>query len=162
MMAGKKEVTLTGPQVRALYERDQAKFNALRQRHAMLNQLTNETANTIETLKKVKESDKNEKMKVLIGAGVYAEVTLADKENVETVLAGNTLLKKTVEQAIKDLEERRQSLNDQLKQLANEEQKLANELGGLNNVITQAQRKAMEEAKKKRLAEKEKGEKAKK
>lgn len=161
-MAEKKEVTLTGPQVRALYQKDQARFNALRQRHAQLQQAALEASTAIETLKKVKSSDKNERMKVLLGAGVYAEVTLADKENVETVLAGSTLLKKTVEQAIKDLEERREGLNEQVKQVADEEQKLAKELSGLGNVITQAQRKALEEAKKKRLAEKEKGEPAKK
>jgi prefoldin alpha subunit len=158
----KKEVTMTGPQVRALYERDQAKFNALRQKHAQMQQLIAETVNAIETLKKVKDSDKNERMKVLLGAGVYAEVTLADKENVETVLAGSTLLKKTVEQAVKDLEERRQGLQDQIKQVVNEEQKLANELGGLSNVINQAQQHAMEQAKKARLEKKEKGDKAKK
>ena len=161
-MVETKEVKLTGNQVRALYERDQAKFNALRQRMMQVQQLAMDNNNAIETLKKVKTSDKNENMKILLGAGVYAEVTLADKENVETVLAGNTLLKKTVEQAIKDLEERRQSLNDQIKQLANEEQRLARELSGLGNVLNQVKQKAVEQAKQARLEEKEKGEQAKK
>ena len=98
----KKEVTLTGPQVKALFERDRAKFEALRRRHGMVQQMLMETVTATDALKNVKTSGKNEKLKVLLGAGVYAEASLTDPENVEIVLAGGNLLKKPIDQAIRE------------------------------------------------------------
>jgi prefoldin alpha subunit len=151
----KKEVTLTGPQVKALFERDRAKFEALRRKHASLQQMLFETVTALDALKNVKASDKDEKLKVLLGAGVYAEATLTDRENVEIVLAGNTLLKKTVDRALVDLEASKKDLEEEIRELANEENRLARELSGLSNVIGQAQQKAMAEMKKRRLEAKE-------
>ena len=152
----KKEVTLTGQQVKALFERDRAKFDQLRQRHAQIQRMLMETVTAADALKNVKASDKNEKLKVLLGAGVYAEASLTDKETVEVVLAGGTLLKKPIDQAIRDLESRTKDLEEQLKEIAKEETRLANQLTGLSNVLTTANKKALEEMKKARLEEKTK------
>ena len=152
----KKEVTLTGHQIKALFERDRAKFDHLRRRHAQTQQMLMETVTAADALKNVKASDKNEKLKVLLGAGVYAEASLTDKEAVEVVLAGGTLLKKPIDQAIRDLESRTKDLEEQIREIAKEETRLANQLTGLSNVITSANKKVVEEMKKARLEEKKK------
>lgn len=134
----KKEVSLSGEQVMHFYNNEREKLKIIQNRQGSLQNLMNETLLTIEALNELKKAQKNEKILVPLGAGVFADATLNETQKVKISLGGNVILDAGIERALGDLDKRKNELEKDLQMTMKEESQTINQINALGNVISQA------------------------
>ena len=140
----KQEVTLSGAQVMNFYNNERNKLSIIQRRFDSLQNLLNETMLSINSLNELKKSSKNEKILVNLGAGVFADASIENNGKVKVSLAGNVVLDKPVDEALLDLEKRKNELEKDINVTINEQEATLKQISALENVINTA-RKAVRE-----------------
>ena|SRR3989344_1324055 len=140
----KQEVTLSGAQVMNFYNNERNKLSIIQRRFDSLQNLLNETMLSINSLNELKKSSKNEKILVNLGAGVFADALIENNGKVKVSLAGNVVLDKPVDEALLDLEKRKNELEKDINVTINEQEATLKQISALENVINTA-RKAVRE-----------------
>lgn len=133
-----KEVKLTGNQIAEMLNSEKAKFNAIMQRINELQSAMIETKGSINALKELSKQ-KNAKILVPLGAGVFLEANIESPENVKITLPGNVIVQKSNEEAVKEVEKHAEALGNEINALQKEQQQTAINAGNLENIIRTAQ-----------------------
>ncbi|MDO8538579.1 MAG: prefoldin subunit alpha [archaeon] len=132
------EVSMSGEQVMNFYKNEREKLKIIQNRNMSLNNLLNETLLTMDSLNEIKKTQKNEKILVPLGAGVFADATLIENEKVKISLGGNVMIDAQIEKALDDLGKRKEELEKDIEMTVKEENQTINQINSLGNIIQQA------------------------
>lgn len=143
-MAEKKQVELKGRQVLQAYQEEQAKLEALQGKMQDLQTLMIETAAAEQSIQEIQAAEKNQKIMVALGAGMYVEATLESTKRVKTGLGDGVLMGSTVENAIKDLGKRREEIQKDIISIQKHEGATVQNLRNLGAAIENVRRQEAE------------------
>ena len=147
-MAEKKEVTMTAQQLMEAYERERIKLNEIQIRLAAVQELMQETSGAIDAVKEIQKSEKENRVLVPLGSGVFANVEVKDKKKVLYSIAGNVMAYKAVSEAVEELEKKMEKLRKMIEFSRGEQQKTANNLNQLGRIIQTGRRIQAEQERK--------------
>ncbi|AJF60621.1 MAG: prefoldin subunit alpha [Candidatus Diapherotrites archaeon] len=147
-MAEKKEVTMTAQQLMEAYERERIKLNEIQIRLAAVQELMQETSGAIDAVKEIQKSEKENRVLVPLGSGVFANVEVKDKKKVLYSIAGNVMAYKAVSEAVEELEKKMEQLRKMIEFSRGEQQKTANNLNQLGRIIQTGRRIQAEQERK--------------
>jgi len=147
-VAEKKEVTMTAQQLMEAYERERIKLNEIQIRLAAVQELMQETSGAIDAVKEIQKSEKENRVLVPLGSGVFANVEVKDKKKVLYSIAGNVMAYKAVSEAVEELEKKMEQLRKMIEFSRGEQQKTANNLNQLGRIIQTGRRIQAEQERK--------------
>jgi len=142
MSEEKRQVTFTGAQLMAAYRKEEAKMGALQQRMQQLQALFFEASVAEEAVKEIKKAEKNEKIMVDLGAGVYAEAVIDSNDVFKTSLAGSILQNSDSKSTLDYLSKQKENMQKEIAVLEKEQEKTAAAMNELSGILQKGEEQA--------------------
>lgn len=130
-MAEKKEIKITGQQLRQTYEAEKAKLDALNRQMTTFQNIMRETIGAIQSIDEIEQTKKNDKILVSLGAGVYKEATIEQDNSVIRSISGNVLKKSSLKETKQYLEKKKKEVQSDIDALQGE---INTTVSNLNNI----------------------------
>ena len=143
-MAEKKNIQMSGAEVRQAYDAEMGKYDAIARQIQALGNLARENALAKEALKAIEDTKEGDEIMVSVGGGIYVEAKLKNIREVQSALAGGTLVRKKIAAVKAELTERKKSIDKEIERLSKERQTAANNMDMFAQVMNRAQRKVAE------------------
>ncbi len=134
-----KTVEFSEQQVLETFRNEQNRLESMKRAFQMEQSMLGEIITAQESLKEIKKAKKGDRIFVFLGAGVFAEATIEDKEKVKQNIGSGVIIDQKIETTIQTLEKARESQEKNLGQIRQEIEKIDNNLQGLTRMIIQAQ-----------------------
>ncbi len=138
MAEEKKTVQLTQNEVLALLQEEQRKLEALEKEFMQYRYAFEETMKARESLNAIQKAKANESIMIPLGAGVLVSATIADKESVQTTIAGGVLKRDSIPNALAKLENRKKEAEEQMNRLQKQLEEASANVQNLSMVIQNA------------------------
>ena len=120
------------------YYQDQRKLETVQRRQQEMQQILSEVTMTLETLKEIKNTKKDETMMVSLGAGVFAEAKITNTSTIKMSLAGNVLADKKITEAVTKLETETKAATKDLERLQVEKEKITQNMQAVSALLEKA------------------------
>jgi prefoldin alpha subunit len=128
-------LNMTPQQVVELFEAERAKFNAVSRDLGMTSSVRRDLQASIDVLDEFIKSGKEIQAKVPIGAGILVDAVIPNPKEVILGVPGNVFLKKTSEEAKKDLEKKAKAIENELSAMEAERQRISGNLENIGSAI---------------------------
>ncbi len=136
-----KTIKLTGQQLVQAIENEKSKLEMLNRRMGSLQAISREIAGAELAIKEIGKTKPDEKILVSLGAGLFMDATIQENSKVLMGMTGDVLKYKTIEEAKKELEIRRNDLNKEIREVQEESRRTASNLNNLNKALALAVKK---------------------
>ncbi len=146
-MADKKNIQMSGAEVRQAYDAERGKYDALAGQIRSLAGLARENMLAEDALRSIEDSKEGNDMLVSVGGGIYVEAKLKNVNEVQSALAGGTLVPKKIATTKAELAARKKSLEKEIEKLSKQQQAAANNMDMFAQVMNRAQRQIAEQQK---------------
>lgn len=139
-MMEEKEIRITASQLAQAYEGERAKMDAVRSRIDMISGTQREAEVALMALDSMEKAQEGCKIKVSLGAGIYADAAITNPKEVGLVLVGNVMMPASIEKARNEMKKRKDDLARGLEAARKEQQRVATNMEGLARIIRSAKR----------------------
>jgi prefoldin alpha subunit len=112
-----------------------------------MQQVLMEMAAARDAVQEIAKTNDGENAMISLGAGVFAEVKIANAKRVKNSLAGNVLIEEDAEKVAAELEKEMDKMKNELAQTQAEMQKLQENMQGITEILQQGKRAAQEPGK---------------
>lgn len=145
MQEEKKTVKLTEPQLVNAFNSERANLEGLQEQYSRTENYLQELLAARDALAAIQKAKDNEKIVVPLGAGVYIDAAIENKNTVKASFGSGVVMPTSIDEALKELEGRKTDTEKAVAGLQRDREQMLsnlNSLGKLLNTIEQNKKKS--------------------
>ncbi len=148
MAEEQKTIKLTEEQLMNAFANERANMDTMQANLAAAENRLRDILAATDALNAIKKSKENEKIVVPLGAGIFIDASLENNSTAKNSLAGSVVVNVTIEEALKNLVEKKQETQKAIEEMQKELEKIASNLNSIGAMLRSIEQKKRELQKK--------------
>lgn len=147
MAEEKKQIKLTEDQLLNAFANERSNMEAMQASLSNAENNMREIFAATDALNTIKKAKENEKIIVPLGSGIFIDASLESNQNAKSSLAGGVVVNVAIEEALKQLLERKQETEKTIGEMHKELERISTNLNSIGSMIRTIEHKKSEQGK---------------
>ena len=147
MAEEQKTIKLTEEQLLNAFANERANVEAMQSNIAATENRLRDVLAATDALKAIKNSKEKEKIIVPLGAGIFIDASLESNSTAKNSMAGGVVVNVTIEDALKDLAEKRQEIEKAIAEMQKALERAVSNFNSIGTMLRSIEQKRKEQKK---------------